>query len=145
MVRNSRHLFAGVLFVLFGFLVIWLASLYKLGTATNMGPGYFPMALGIVLACLGAVAVIQALRANTDDAVGDFELLPLFFLTASVVAFGLLVDRIGLVGSTFALVLLSSYNRILKKPIEVLSIASVLSILCVGLFVYGVDLGFSAF
>ena len=143
--RNSKQLVAGVLFVLIGASAIYLSREYSAGTATNMGPGYFPTLLGIILLGLGCIVIFQGVSQNLRDPVEDLELLPLFFLTSSVIVFGLTVDKIGLVGATFALVILSSYQRLFSKPIEVLIIAAVLSSISVALFVYGIDLGFRIF
>jgi hypothetical protein len=46
--RISKNLLAGSLFVAVGAGVLSQALTYQVGTATNMGPGYFPAALAIV-------------------------------------------------------------------------------------------------
>ena len=143
--RNSKHLFAGLIFFATGISALVLSSNYSLGTATNMAPGYFPTILGIVLVGIGGLAIVQSLVIDMQDPVANLEFVPLFFLISSVVAFGLLIESAGLVVSTFVLVALSSYSRLFSKPLEILIIAAALSILCVGIFVYGIKLPMKAF
>ena len=38
---------------------------YKIGTAAEMGPGYFPLALGIVLTVIGLITLIGGWRVAT--------------------------------------------------------------------------------
>jgi hypothetical protein len=61
-VRESRdNLLAGAIFLAFGGLFAYLASTYEVGTLLAMGPGYFPMVLGLILAALGVVILATGL------------------------------------------------------------------------------------
>ena len=94
--HGSKKRYAGLLFMLIGVFFIWQALTYPIGTPTVMGPGFFPLVLAITLTTLGFIAFVQTLRAKeVRDPVGEFEIAPLFFMLASVVAFGLLVERTG--------------------------------------------------
>ncbi len=48
-------LLAGVIFLVLGGGFAYTASTYDVGSLRAMGPGYFPLALGLVLAALGVV------------------------------------------------------------------------------------------
>ncbi len=61
---RHRDFAAGLFFLLLGLAVAGTASRYPIGTAMRMGPGYFPMLLGAILALLGLGIAIKALRAN---------------------------------------------------------------------------------
>jgi hypothetical protein len=54
-IRNHRDFWAGLMFIAIGLAFIVLARQYTVGTAAKMGPGYFPQALGILMAVLGLV------------------------------------------------------------------------------------------
>ena len=54
-IRSPRDFWAGLLFVGIAALFIALASQYRFGEAHRMGPGYFPIMVGALLAILGAV------------------------------------------------------------------------------------------
>ena len=50
LIKNPRDFWAGVMFLVVGGLFAGIAFTYKLGTAARMGPGYFPLMLGILMA-----------------------------------------------------------------------------------------------
>ena len=52
-IRNPRDFLAGLLFIAIGVATVIGASDYPLGTIRNIGPGYYPILLGIALALLG--------------------------------------------------------------------------------------------
>jgi Tripartite tricarboxylate transporter TctB family len=143
--RGSKSLYAGATFIAIGIFTVTQAARYEFGTATRMGPGYFPICLGIVIFLLGAVTIVKAVIVGEVDPVEPWELAPLFLLLAGVVAFGLLIDRAGLVAATFGVVLLSCYARLRKRWLEILVMCLFLSTLAVGIFVYGLRLPFFAF
>jgi hypothetical protein len=92
---------SGVLFVVVGLSVMWLAGAYPPGTAARMGPGYFPRLLGGVLALLGAVITAQALWQETregDDA--PFPLRNVLLTIAAIAAFWILLSTVGKRGYT---------------------------------------------
>ena len=51
--RPTRNILAGLMFVAFGLLGLWLARDLDGGTASDMGPGYFPQIVCILLVLLG--------------------------------------------------------------------------------------------
>ena len=72
------NLAAGGVFVAIGAAFAVGASRYELGTALNMGPGYLPLVLGLVLVTLGLVIVgqgvmvrVRAMRAADPAAPAD--------------------------------------------------------------------------
>ena len=52
-IRAPKDFWAGVMFCGFAAIGILAAKGYSLGSAGKMGPGYFPLLLGIVLAAMG--------------------------------------------------------------------------------------------
>ena len=60
----SPDALAGLIFIAFGLGSIWIASGYELGTARAMGPGYFPVVLGGLIAILGGSLTVRALLAR---------------------------------------------------------------------------------
>jgi len=53
--RLNRDVIAGAVFLSIGLIVLVSSQDLKLGTASRMGPGYFPTVLGWLLLALGAV------------------------------------------------------------------------------------------
>jgi hypothetical protein len=139
---DAREVGAGALFMAFGAAVIIYAQQYDLGTATEMGPGYFPCLLGALLVLLGAIAVVQGRRRAAPVAIGAWPALPTVFILASVLAFALLVDAHGLIPAVVATILLGCYERLLRRPLEVAAITVALVALTVSIFHYGIQLPF---
>ena len=70
-IRAPKDFWSGVMFCGFAAAAILAARGYSLGTAGKMGPGYFPLLLGGLLAALGAMLigrslVLNRLRASTS-------------------------------------------------------------------------------
>lgn len=117
MTALSRQFCAGAIFLLIGLFGVYAASDYQLGSATHMGPGYFPTCLSILLALLGVVAMVQALRRERVR-LPSWEWRDLAFMTLGVVLFGLLIDRAGLLAASAGLILPACYARLRRHPIE---------------------------
>src|SRR5690606_1024376 len=84
-----------------------ISSNYAMGTVVRMGPGYFPTALGILIAGLGlAVTVKAVLSPGSSEPVELPRLRPVFFVSAAVLVFGLILPKVGLFPSIVALVLM---------------------------------------
>lgn len=71
-IKGPKDFWAGLMFIGFGvFFVIWALTHYQMGTSVRMGPAYFPVMLGGLLAFLGVLVLLEAfvLRAEGSDAV----------------------------------------------------------------------------
>jgi len=61
-IKSPKDFWAGLMFIGFGlFAVVWSLTHYQMGTAVRMGPGYFPVMLGGLLAVLGAAVFAESL------------------------------------------------------------------------------------
>ena len=49
-IKSQKDFFAGLMFMGIGTAFAWGATSYNIGTGARMGPGYFPLILGILLA-----------------------------------------------------------------------------------------------
>lgn len=59
-IHNRCDFNAGVLFLLIAAFFAVYSTDYSLGTATRMGPGYFPTMLAAIMAILGAITLGMA-------------------------------------------------------------------------------------
>jgi hypothetical protein len=122
----------------FGVAVALLGSSYPLGTASRMGPGYFPVMLGAALVLTGVLLVVEAWRAPpATPGAGRFPVGPALALVAGVLAFALLLRPAGLVPAIFALVLIATLGERPWKPVGALVIAAGMSAVSVALFIEG--------
>ena len=59
-IKSQKDFFSGLMFMVVGGLFAWGATSYSVGTAARMGPGYFPLLLGSMLALVGAALATGA-------------------------------------------------------------------------------------
>ncbi|MDB5631314.1 MAG: tripartite tricarboxylate transporter TctB family protein [Tardiphaga sp.] len=78
-----------------GVALLYIRTL-AIGTVLEMGPGYFPLGLALVLLGMGLCLLVKGLLVSGPP-VGMFYLRPLFFILLSFAAFGVLVERAGLI------------------------------------------------
>ena len=135
---------AGLLFIAVAVLGLWISRDYPIGTALRMGTGYVPRLLCWLLLGLGAVVLVQGLREGQDARAlssGDVSALrPAVFVTASLVIFGLSIERLGLVLSILLLIGAGAVAARGLRPIEALAAALVLIVLSWGIFIVGLGL-----
>ena len=58
---SQKDFFSGLMFTAVGASFAWGATSYEVGGAARMGPGYFPLMLGIILSILGVIITFQSL------------------------------------------------------------------------------------
>lgn len=107
-VRHPKDFWSGAIFGATGLGAILLGRDYPMGTATRMGPGYFPVVLGGLLVVIGLALMARALRQDGPP-VDRFALRPLVLVLGSTVLFGLLLRGAGLVVALMVLVLAGAY------------------------------------
>jgi hypothetical protein len=138
-VRHPKDFVAGLLFIAVGIAAIAIAANYPLGTAARMGPGYFPRILGILLIVLGGILSMRALRLHGAP-LPRWPWRPTVVVLASVVIYGIVVTRLGIVLSTIALIFASSAASREWRPRESIVAGVLLAALVVAVFVYGLKL-----
>ena len=142
---HTKRLASGLLFLAIGLFGIIYGSRYRMGSATHMGPGYFPVVVAAIVALLGLISVATSLQRGGNARQADWHVIPLLCVLAGIVAFGLLVERAGLVLAIAAVVALGCYQRLASRPWEVLAIGIVLIGMSVGLFIHGLGMPWHAF
>jgi hypothetical protein len=139
LIRHPKDFWAGVLFILFGGGACIIALDYAMGTAGRMGPGYFPRALGLLLAGLGVILVLRSFRLQGEPlSFPTFK--PMAIVLGSVLLFGLTVNHLGLVLATIVMVLFSSTASHEYRPKESVIAALALAVFVVLAFRYGLNL-----
>jgi hypothetical protein len=138
-IRAPKDFWTGVMFIAFAAVALIASRDYSLGTSLRMGPGYFPILLGSVLALIGLILVARAFAID-GEAVGRLHLMPLGTITLGVVLFGILLVPLGLVISLIVVVVVSAFASRESKPVEVIALALSLAAFSAGVFVYGLRL-----
>ena len=137
-IKSQKDFFSGLMFTTVGAAFAVGATTYTVGNGARMGPGYFPLLLGVILAILGAVVMFKALVVETEDGdkIGAFAWKPLFYIIASNVLFGILLGGLpsvglpamGLIAAIFGLTIVASLAGETFNLKEVLILSVILSV-----------------
>ena len=109
-IRAPKDFWAGVMFCGFAAVALFAARGYSLGSAGRMGPGYFPLLLGVVLAGLGGILIVRSVVIDGEP-LPRLRVLPLAIIAGAVCLFGLAIEPLGLVVSLAILIVLSACCR----------------------------------
>lgn len=138
LVRDKKFL-TGVVFAGIGATALWYGQAYELGSATAMGPGYFPMLISVLLIVLGLSKVAMSLR-NLSSPLQLPGLRALALLVLGAVLFGVCIDRFGLLPAVVCLVLCATGAGVRYRMWEVVAILLVLCSISGALFVFGMGI-----
>ena len=156
-IKSQQDWWAGLMFIAFGifFIIVALGTPefidkivgsklipgYQMGSSVRMGPAYFPVVLGGMLAFLGLLVLLDSL-VEEGPKVAQFHFRPLLFIAISSLAFAYLLKPLGLVLASVALVFISAYGGHEFKWKEVAIMSVILVIFSVLVFVKGLSLPF---
>ena len=108
----ARESLLGAFLLAVGGASAWEATRYPLGSARDMGPGYFPLCLGLLLAVIGGVLLARSLpgvdKSRWRAAADTLRASYLWPIALSLLGFGLVVEHTGLFIATVGLVIASS-------------------------------------
>jgi hypothetical protein len=151
-IKSQKDFFSGLFYAVAGSAFALGATNYNVGTGARMGPGYFPLLLGVLLALIGAFVMFKAITVKTPngDKIGSWAWKPLFFIIAGNVLFGILlgglpslgVPAMGLIVAIYGTTMVVSLAGDTYKIKEVLILATILSIGSYGAFVKLLNLQF---
>ncbi|MBC5766257.1 tripartite tricarboxylate transporter TctB family protein [Ramlibacter albus] len=132
-IKSQKDFFSGLMFMTIGVAFAWGSTTYNIGEGARMGPGYFPLLLGIVLTLLGGGILFESLVVETPDGekIGKWAWRPLAFILLANFAFGVLlggvpalhIPAMGLIVAIIALTFISAFagDEFNWKEIAVLS------------------------
>lgn len=113
---------AALFFASVGGVGIVAAGDLQRGTPMRMGPGYLPTAVGILLLLLSTALALRAVAARSgaghDEGPVVWRLGPIAAILAALGAFSLLIDPVGLIGATLALVAAARFAERPLRPLE---------------------------
>ena len=126
------------MFLAIGIAFAWGATTYTIGEGARMGPGYFPLMLGILLAALGGFIIFESLVVETEDGepIGKFAWKPLGFVIGANLLFGVLLGGLpsiglpamGMILAIYGLTFVASLAGDEFKLKEVVILATILAI-----------------
>jgi len=140
-------LLAALIFLGFGILAIVVGYGYGFGSLAALGSGAMPILVGAGLCIMGVAQLMQtaAARQAGERFVSAFprhELRPLLLILGSILAFGLLIDRLGLLPALGALVGISWFAESGGSKRELLAVMVCVGVLLVAIFYFGLGIPF---
>ncbi|MGA8784890.1 MAG: tripartite tricarboxylate transporter TctB family protein [Polaromonas sp.] len=136
-IKSQKDFFSGLMFMGIGVAFAWGATTYNVGEGARMGPGYFPLWLGVLMTVLGAVITFKALVLETQDGdkIGKWAWKPLFFIILANLVFGVLlaglpsigIPAMGLIAAIYALTFIASMAEAGWKFKNTLILATILA------------------
>lgn len=144
---DTRELIAGLSLMAVGlFVALYAWGHYQIGQPARMGPGFFPVVLGSVLALLGVIVALMAFRPTLHVLIPPpFAVRPLLAVLASVAVFSLLINRLGLIPATFALTLVAALAERPYKLRRTVLLSIALSAIAWLTFTLGLQMNLPAF
>ena len=142
--KKRTDYLAGALMVVIGAGAVYVCSHYRLGTLTSMGPGFFPILLGVLLVLLGiAIALVGTGNADTSPIsalqhhAGDhFDLRGWACIISAPIAFILLAEHLGFLAASFASVFIAAVGDKTATLKGSILLATGMTIFALVLFVY---------
>lgn len=139
MVRNAQDYWGGVALAAFAFFALWAASDLPGMRGFAFGPGTAPRLFAWLLVVTGAGVSLTGVFTNGPPLERCGIRAPVLFI-ASVVFFGATVRPLGLVISAFFTLMIASTATREVRWIGATIWSAALTVFCVGLFVYGLNL-----
>jgi hypothetical protein len=134
-VKNPRDLGAGLLFIAIGGMGIYFGQELAFGSSRNMGPGYFPTILSVLIILIGLVVTARGVSVEGPP-IEAIRLRPLIVLLASMLLFGFIIKYVGLAVTAVLLAILAAFAQSKVRLGETVLFAIALSAFVVVVFVY---------
>jgi putative tricarboxylic transport membrane protein len=129
--------------LLFGVAMSYVASHYHVGDLSNMGPGYFPVLIGILLAVVGLINLTA--NFHDEESAPDVPWLAFLLVFGGILVWAFLVERVGLFAASVALIVMTSLARRPLNPVQIVTTAVIGSLLSALVFIYGFGLPLKIF
>ena len=108
LIKHPKDFYAGLMYASIGAGAAFIARDYNIGTSVRMGPGYFPVILGVLLMLVGGISMIRSFF-HHGEAIPRFVWRDIFLVLGSVTVFGLTIRGAGLLPSLFVMVVICAY------------------------------------
>ncbi len=138
-IRNPQDFWGGLVMVAFAVFALWASSDLPGMRGFAFGPGTAPRLFSWLLVATGAAVAIGGLFADGPPIEKWGIRAPVLFI-ASVIFFGATVRPLGLIISTFFTLMIASAATREVRWVEAVIWAVALTVFCVGLFIYGLNL-----
>ena len=140
-VHAPRDLYGGLALVMLATVALIASSDLPGQRGFAFGPGTAPRLFSFLLAALGAAVALSGVFAEGPP-IEKYKIRGPFFVIIAILAFALIIRQLGLVPSTFLAFMISITGSTEMRWIESLIAAVAMTLFCVLLFVYLLNLPF---
>ena len=149
-IRNPRDFWCGIFFIALGALAIYQSRSYPMGSALQMGPGYFPTWLGGIMMGFGLIIGGLSFKVqgepNQGLKLGDWALRSWLVLTTAISVYAILMDAgLGFVPSLMVLVIGCALAHKDVRWLETIVLAVFVTAAAVAIFSFGLGLPYRLF
>ena len=137
--HHNRDFLAGLLFLVIGGIGFYVALSYPFGTLQRMGPGYFPRILSGILIAFGIITLVRGLKSGARVR-GSWGWLPLLMLTVALLAFGFLMEHVGMIPALVVMFFTAAFAGKEFKFLEVLVLTAIMCLAAAAIFIWGLKL-----
>lgn len=134
-IKSPQDLGAAILILAIGLAGLYFSNDLRMGTASRMGPGYFPQLLSW---CIVALGVLIGAKSFTIEGppIERFQWRPITLLVISSLIFGYAIEEIGLAAASVVALLIAPYARRGASFREALILSVVLTAFAIIVFVW---------
>ncbi|HVN25122.1 MAG TPA: tripartite tricarboxylate transporter TctB family protein [Syntrophorhabdales bacterium] len=134
-VKSPQDLGAAIVFIVISLAGLFFGKDLTFGTASQMGPGFFPTWLNFAILAIGIATGVKALSVD-GPSIERFQIRPILFIVVAIAVFAILINTVGLALSAMLMTIFAAYARRTVKVTETILLAVGLAIFSVIVFVY---------
>lgn len=142
---SGTELIAGSAAIAIGVAALALSSEYEFGSLQEMGMGFFPLSLAVLMIACGIGIILFEGRREIPSLPAMPAFRPILTIMAGILGFALLIEPFGLVAATMAAAFLSSFADPKVRPLHSLLLAAAVAVCAVLIFDVGLGLQMRAF
>ncbi len=131
--KKPQDFFLGLIFLGVAIVVGVYSREYDLGTTRQMGPGYLPLVLALLLGCFGIFLMVSGFFGAHEPA-EPLGVRQSIFVLGAAALFGLLIRPAGLIVAILVLVIVAGFAYSPRKIGPLLAFAVALAAGCVIVF-----------
>jgi Zn-dependent protease len=137
--RSPKDFWVGLIYLGTSAVALWTGRNLPVGTGSEMGPGYFPTGLAILLGAFGVASMVVAFTRN-GERVEPIAWKPLGLVALGLVLFALLLKPLGLAGA-LAVMILTAASASSEFRFDVKALVGLIAFIAVCCLVFRVLLG----
>jgi hypothetical protein len=137
--RLNQDVLAGLMFISFGAAALILGRNLQVGSASDMGAGYFPLVLGLLLVAVGlAITLLGLWRGGAAFEI--WSMRASIFVCAAFIVFAIVIEWAGLLLTAAACTMLAAMGTVRFHLLRHAVLAIAASLLAVGVFIWALKI-----